>query len=97
MLASSQFRDQDFAIDRANYTLDELYLEAKHRYLTSLKGIYWEFFEHGQCSSRACLLLIGSADRAIDHSEDTLKDFHVIKKYFGGGWFVKCLLKLKKV
>ena len=77
MLASSQFRERDFQIDQGNYTFDELYQEAKHRYLTTLKGIYWEFFENGQWSSRSCLLLIEGADRAIDHSEDTLKDFHL--------------------
>jgi len=47
MIASSQFQRQDIMIDYTHYSKQELYLEAKHRYLTTLKGIYWEFFERG--------------------------------------------------
>jgi CRP-like cAMP-binding protein len=95
--ASSQFRDEDIIIDNKEYTDEELYLEAKHRYLTQLKGIYWEFFEQGQCSSRAVLILIESSNRALDHAEDPLKDFSFLQTYFQASVFLKVLLKLKKV
>lgn len=97
MLTASQFRNQDLIIDEENYTQEELYRDAKHRYLTTLKGIYWEYFENGQCSSRACLLLIESADRGIDHNENALKDFTFIQTYFSGGWIMKLLMKLRNL
>jgi hypothetical protein len=95
MQTSTQFRQQSLHIDKKEYTFDELYQEAKHRYLTTLKGIYWDFFSNGQCSSRSTLLLIESADRGIDHSEDELKDFHFIRSYFKGSWYLNCMMKLK--
>ncbi|CAI2372249.1 unnamed protein product [Moneuplotes crassus] len=98
MLASSQIANNDIIIDeQGDYTLDELYQEAKHRYLTTLKGIYWDFFEDGQCSSRTCLVLIESADRGLDHSEEELRDFHFIKTYFNSSWWIQALLKLKNM
>jgi hypothetical protein len=96
-VSSSQLDDEGLVIDQSNYTDVELYQEAKHRYLTTLKGIYWDFFEGGKCSARACLLLIESAARGLDHAEDDLKDFSFIKKYFNNSWYMKLILKLKKV
>ncbi|CAI2372737.1 unnamed protein product [Moneuplotes crassus] len=97
MIASAQLRNNDLMIDKAEYSFEELYQEAKHRYLTTLKGIYWDYFEEGQCSARTCLLLIESADRGIDHSEDTLKDFSFIKGYFNNSWWMRFIIKFKKV
>ena len=45
---NSNEENQELVIDQREYTEDELYLEAKYRYLTTLKGIYWDFFEQGQ-------------------------------------------------
>jgi len=36
---------------------DELVIEARHRMLITLKGLYWEKFELGQCSPESVLLL----------------------------------------
>lgn len=80
-----------------DYTEDELYIEAKHRYLTSLKGIYWDFFENGRCSDKAALLLIESASRAIDHEDHEIKDFTFIESYFHRSWFDKIYIKLQRV
>lgn len=72
-----------------DYSTEELYLDTKHRYLTCLKGIYWECFQSGQCTSKAVLLLIESANRAVDHAEDPIKDFTFIQTYFQGNIFRK--------
>lgn len=81
---------------RNNYTEEELYIEAKHRYLTSLKGIYWEFFEQGQCDGNTVLLLVESAARAIDHEVDPIKDFTFIESYFHRNWFDNFYMKLQR-
>lgn len=80
-----------------DYTFDQLYIEAKHRYLTSLKGIYWENYMNGQCSSRSVTLLIESSCRAIDHVAEELKDFDFIRTYFIRGWFDRLYIKLQRV
>jgi len=49
-------------------------VEARHRMLITLKGLYWEKFEVGQCSSESVLLLTESIDRAIDHETMVCKD-----------------------
>jgi hypothetical protein len=43
---SESYLDSD--IDNREYSEDELYYEAKHRYLMTLKGVYWDAFENGQ-------------------------------------------------
>lgn len=48
MIATNQIDNQNIMIDNAEYSPEELYIEAKHRYLTTLKGIYWDFFSNGQ-------------------------------------------------
>lgn len=48
MVATAQLDNQNIMIDNAEYSPEELYIEAKHRYLTTLKGIYWDFFSNGQ-------------------------------------------------
>jgi len=48
MLGSKQMNDLNIIDNKEDYSNEELYMEAKYRYLTSLKGIYWEYFEQGQ-------------------------------------------------
>jgi hypothetical protein len=96
MVASSNIGEDDILFDYNNYSKEELYLETKHRYLSTLKGIYWEFFTKGYCSARSCLLLIESANRAIDHADDSLKDYKFLETYFDAGLVWKCLIKLKR-
>lgn len=94
---SQTMNDLQMVLDRKDdYTEDELYIEAKHRYLTALKGIYWDYFEQGQSSPQTVQLLIESAARAIDHEEDELKDFTFIESYFHRTWFDKVYIKLQR-
>lgn len=87
--------NQNLEIDRRDYSDEELYIEAKHRYYTTLKGIYWDFYEQGQCSANVVFVLIESADRALDHIEDRTKDYQFLESYFQSNWYMKCLLKLR--
>lgn len=56
----------------------ELMSELRHKYLTILKSIYWEFFEEGQCSPDSVILLIESADRCMDDESKPFSDWEFI-------------------
>lgn len=66
--------DRDLELSKAEEALSEkdVEIETRHRYLNTLKGIYWEAFEEGLMMPRTVLLLIESADRAIDHEENPI-------------------------
>ena len=42
-------------------------MELRHKYLTILKSLYYEFYEKGQCGPETLVVLMEAADRAIDH------------------------------
>lgn len=95
-LRQSMFiREEDIVLDQNEYTEEELYFEAKHRYFTTLKGIYWHFYEQGKVSSRAVLILMESADRVIDHMEDKSKDFKFIEGYIKPSWYIRIISQLR--
>lgn len=48
---------------------EELFTELRHKYITILKSLYWEYFEEGQCQAESVRVLIESADRALDHED----------------------------
>jgi len=54
--------------NRESNTIDraELITELRHKYITILKSLYWEYFEAGQCTAPSVGVLIESADRALD-------------------------------
>jgi len=72
-------------------SIEELITELRHKYLTILKSLYWEFFEEGQCSPEAVVLLIESADRALDHENTPMKDWGFLKTYLVSDTFVNLL------
>ena len=82
-------------LDNIDCSAEELYIEAKYRYLSTLKGVYWEYYENGQCTRDSVAVLIESAQRAIDHEEYELNDYGFILTYFNSNSFVKFLFKLK--
>jgi hypothetical protein len=63
---------------KGKVTETELLTELRHKYLTILKSMYWEFFEEGQCGNEAVVVLMESADRALDHEEADMKDWEFI-------------------
>lgn len=53
----------------------DITLETRRRFFTTLKGIYWEFFESGECFGNSALLLIESANRGLDQEEHEIEDW----------------------
>jgi hypothetical protein len=74
----------------------EIIQEARHRFLTMLKGIFWHFFEEGFCTDRALSLLLEAVDRGLDHDLDPLTGWEFIKKYFSSHRIVGCMGKCRK-
>lgn len=65
-------------LKKGKVTETELLTELRHKYLTILKSMYWEFFEEGQCGPEAVVVLMESADRALDHEDVDMKDWDFI-------------------
>ena len=63
---------------RGRVTKKELETELRHKYLTILKSLYWEYFEEGQCSPEAVVVLMEAADRALDHEDTPMDDWGFI-------------------
>ena len=72
-------------------------MELRHKYLTIVKSLYFEFFEEGQCSSESLLVLMESADRAIDHEHLAMNDWEFLHSYFFNAQILKWLGKLIRV
>lgn len=68
----------DQTTDRGRVTKVELVTELRHKYLTILKSIYWEFHEEGQCGADAVEVLMESADRCLDHEHSEMEDWDYI-------------------
>lgn len=68
--------------------------ELRHKYLTILKSQYWEFFEEGQCTPDSVIVLIESADRALDHEEKPIEDWGFIQSYIISDTFLKIVGRL---
>jgi hypothetical protein len=73
---------RNLGADTIKFDDSDLIVEARHRALTNLKGLYWELFSSGQCTSEAVLILIESVDRAIDHENVAIEDWAFFKDYF---------------
>lgn len=78
-------------------TIEELITELRHKYLTILKSQYWEFFEEGQCMPDSVVVLIESADRAMDHEETPMEDWTFIKSYIISDTFLSVLSGLSQI
>ena len=69
--------------------------EAKHRFLTILKGCYHEQFTQGLASGECMLALRESADIALDKKEDhKLDDWTYVETYLHTGLYFWVLTKL---
>ena len=66
-------------------SIDDLVTELRHKYLTIIKSLYWEFFEEGQCGPEAVVVLMESADRALDHENTPVNSWEFIKTYILSG------------
>mmetsp|Transcript_29366 Transcript_29366/g.44330 ORF Transcript_29366/g.44330 Transcript_29366/m.44330 type:complete len:150 (+) Transcript_29366:2222-2671(+) len=77
--------------------VDEIIIELRHKFLTILKSQYWEFFEEGQCSPESVIVLIESADRALDHEHTPMEDWTFIMSYIISDSFLTFLSSLSKI
>lgn len=60
---------------------DDLIFELRHKFVTILKSLYWEFFEEGQCVPNTVSILRESADRGLDDASKELNDWEFINSY----------------
>lgn len=60
---------------------EDLIFELRHKFVTILKSLYWEFFEEGQCVPNTVNILIESADRGLDDASKELNDWEFINSY----------------
>lgn len=54
--------------------------EMRTRFYASLKGIYWDEFESGQCMGQTSLVLMNSANLLQNKVFDTIQDWFIIEK-----------------
>lgn len=59
----------------------DLIFELRHKFITILKSLYWEFFEEGQCVPNTVSILIESADRGLDDESKELNDWEFLNSY----------------
>jgi NhaP-type Na+/H+ or K+/H+ antiporter len=76
-----------------NITSDEIKIEIRSRYLSSLKGIYWHLFEKSQCSGQTALALIKTANRSLDEHHEPMRDWQFAEKNLLPRWLVNFYLK----
>lgn len=74
-------------------TSDEIKIEIRSRYLSSLKGIYWHLFEKSQCSGEAALALIETANRSLDEHNEPMRDWQFAEKNLLPRWLVSLYMK----
>jgi len=73
---------------------DELVQEIRHKFLTTLKGTYWHFFEEGSCFPETVIMLSESADRAIDHEQTPIQDLEFVLNYIKTDLFTRSMKHL---
>jgi len=61
-----------------NITDEDIVLETRRRYYTTLKGVYWHQFEHGLCFGDSAVLLIESANRCLDNEHEAMRDWEIV-------------------
>lgn len=83
---------------RALPNLDPLLLsEARDRYITLLKGLYYEFFKTNQCSGDAFLVLNASANWDLDKTTDPMNSWEYISNTFYKPQYVTAFMNLQHV
>ena len=66
--------------DMVNLSDEDIVLETRRRFFNTLKGLYWDKFEHGQCFGPSALALIESANRGLDSVERIMHDWSFLEK-----------------
>lgn len=66
--------------DSMNITDEDIILETRRRYYTTLKGLYWHQFEIGKCFGPSALILIESANRGFDLEHKVMDDWIYLER-----------------
>ena len=82
---------------KLNLTREECLIETRRRFFSSLKGLYWEEFESGQCLGDTALVLMNSCDRCLDKYYCPVEDWEVLENDLCNSSFMKGLLSLSRV
>jgi len=97
LASTKKEEDPEESFSGSDLSDDALVEDARRRFISTLKGIYWENFENGQCGPEATLTLIESADRALDHCFSPMRDWDVIKEFTENKRMRRFLLVLAKM
>jgi NhaP-type Na+/H+ or K+/H+ antiporter len=84
-----------YKFQHANLDTGAILKEVRHRYLTILRGLYWEQFTGGQASARSTFMLMKSVDIGIDLEAVEMHDWENLEKSLIKGWYLKALLALR--
>ena len=49
--------------------------ELRHKYITIVKSLYWDFFAEGMCSPETIVVLSSSCDHAFDDEKFPMNDW----------------------
>ena len=88
---------EEYLEQTARKNIVEMENEMRHRYLTTLKGLYWHEYEKGQCGARTALVLIESADVALDQESCRMQNWEYLEKVLVSGWIIKFFKKTKNL
>ncbi|CAG9319318.1 unnamed protein product [Blepharisma stoltei] len=75
----------------------ELVTETRRRYLTTLKRLYWHEFENGHCMGYTALILIDSANQALDQEDHHMEDWEKFENSVYNHSLMKFYLKFSKI
>jgi NhaP-type Na+/H+ or K+/H+ antiporter len=72
-------------------------VEVRTRYLSALKGIYWESYQQGMCEGSTFLLLTESCNFCLDRQLEVMKDWEIVVSSAYSNQKVKWLTKASKI
>jgi len=88
---------KNYLIDLAPTNTQEMENEMRYRFLTTLKGLYWREYEHGQCGPRAVLALVKSADISLDEVGCRVQDWEYLETLLIKGLIISVFKKVKRM
>lgn len=76
---------------------EDMVIETRRRYLATVKGLYWERFEEGQCHGEAALMLMDSASMSIDKETEKMNDWKYAESLIYDERIIRWYKKLSKI
>ena len=78
-------------------TEDEIVHETRRRFYSTLKGLYWQQFEEGQCFGSSVLSLTEAANRGLDDEKSPIADWIYLEKHIYPPGFMSVLPRLSRI